>query len=55
MDFWISICCEFEVNDQLASLINILKYLKALPQDKEEGEQIFTTSQCNKPFMSKSV
>ncbi|XP_031436234.1 HEAT repeat-containing protein 1 [Clupea harengus] len=39
VDFWISICCEFEVNDQLASLINILKYLKALPQDKEEGSE----------------
>ncbi|XP_076155665.1 HEAT repeat-containing protein 1 [Alosa pseudoharengus] len=36
VDFWISICCEFEVKDQLTSLIKILKYLMVLPQDKED-------------------
>ncbi|XP_041714076.2 HEAT repeat-containing protein 1 isoform X2 [Coregonus clupeaformis] len=37
VEFWISVCCEFEVEDQLISLIKILKYLMALPQDKEDG------------------
>uniref|UniRef100_A0A4W5MAZ5 HEAT repeat-containing protein 1 n=1 Tax=Hucho hucho TaxID=62062 RepID=A0A4W5MAZ5_9TELE len=37
VEFWISVCCEFEVEEQLVSLIKILKYLMALPQDKEDG------------------
>lgn len=45
VEFWISVCCEFEVEEQLVSLIKILKYLMALPQDKEDGEKL------NKPAM----
>uniref|UniRef100_A0A673YEQ4 HEAT repeat-containing protein 1 n=1 Tax=Salmo trutta TaxID=8032 RepID=A0A673YEQ4_SALTR len=45
VEFWISVCCEFEVEEQLVSLIKILKYLMALPQDKEDGEEL------NKPAM----
>ncbi|XP_066552649.1 HEAT repeat-containing protein 1 [Amia ocellicauda] len=37
VEFWISICCEFEVQDQLASLVKVLKYLTTLPEDKDEG------------------
>ncbi|XP_055746724.1 HEAT repeat-containing protein 1 isoform X1 [Salvelinus fontinalis] len=37
VEFWISVCCEFEVEEQLVSLIKILKYLMALPQDKDDG------------------
>ncbi|XP_064176653.1 HEAT repeat-containing protein 1 isoform X2 [Anguilla rostrata] len=37
VEFWISVCCEFEVEDQLTSLVKILQYLATLPQDKEEG------------------
>lgn len=37
VDFWISVCCEFEVSDQLTSFIQILQYLMQLPQDKEDG------------------
>ncbi|MGH0159593.1 UNVERIFIED_CONTAM: hypothetical protein FKN15_008290 [Acipenser sinensis] len=37
-EFWISVCCEFEVEEQLASLIYILQYLPTLPEDKEEGQ-----------------
>ncbi|KAM6951021.1 HEAT repeat-containing protein 1 [Aplochiton taeniatus] len=37
VDFWISVCCEFEVSDQLTSFIKILQYLMQLPQDKEDG------------------
>ncbi|XP_072523688.1 HEAT repeat-containing protein 1 [Salminus brasiliensis] len=35
-EFWISLCCEFEVHEQLTSLTKILQFLMALPQDKEE-------------------
>ncbi|XP_077406288.1 HEAT repeat-containing protein 1 isoform X2 [Vanacampus margaritifer] len=36
MDFWISVCCQFEVAEQLTSLINILNFLIKLPDDKED-------------------
>ncbi|XP_034049132.1 HEAT repeat-containing protein 1 isoform X2 [Thalassophryne amazonica] len=36
VDFWIGLCCQFEVSDQLASLIHILVFLLQLPQDKDE-------------------
>uniref|UniRef100_A0A667YWZ9 HEAT repeat-containing protein 1 n=1 Tax=Myripristis murdjan TaxID=586833 RepID=A0A667YWZ9_9TELE len=36
VDFWISLCCHFEVSDQLTSLIRILQYLMQLPQDKDD-------------------
>lgn len=38
MDFWISLCCQFEANQQLSSLINILNFVLQLPVDKHEGE-----------------
>ncbi|KAL1264047.1 hypothetical protein QQF64_004402 [Cirrhinus molitorella] len=38
-DFWISVCCEFEVKEQLTSIIRILQYLMTLPQDKEEAPE----------------
>lgn len=38
VDFWISLCCQFEVSDQLTSLINILNFLLQLPDDKDDGE-----------------
>ncbi|KAM9336216.1 HEAT repeat-containing protein 1 [Symphorus nematophorus] len=37
VDFWISLCCQFEVNDQLTSLINILSFLLRLPDDKDDA------------------
>ncbi|KAM4715615.1 LOW QUALITY PROTEIN: HEAT repeat-containing protein 1 [Anableps anableps] len=37
MDFWISLCCQFDVNQQLSSLINILNFLLQLPDDKDEA------------------
>uniref|UniRef100_A0A6Q2YUR3 HEAT repeat-containing protein 1 n=1 Tax=Esox lucius TaxID=8010 RepID=A0A6Q2YUR3_ESOLU len=37
VEFWISVCCEFQVEDQLVSLIKILGYLMELPQDKQDG------------------
>ncbi|XP_007527955.1 HEAT repeat-containing protein 1 isoform X2 [Erinaceus europaeus] len=35
-EFWISVCCEFSVQDQVQSLMNILQYLLKLPEEKEE-------------------
>uniref|UniRef100_A0A671Q1S7 HEAT repeat-containing protein 1 n=1 Tax=Sinocyclocheilus anshuiensis TaxID=1608454 RepID=A0A671Q1S7_9TELE len=35
-EFWISVCCEFEIKEQLTSMIRILQYLMTLPQDREE-------------------
>lgn len=37
VDFWISLCCEFNVSDQLTSLINILNFLLQLPDDKDDA------------------
>ncbi|XP_007565302.1 HEAT repeat-containing protein 1 [Poecilia formosa] len=37
MDFWVSLCCQFEVNQQLNSLISILNFLLQLPDDKDEA------------------
>ncbi|KAJ8404760.1 hypothetical protein AAFF_G00331470 [Aldrovandia affinis] len=39
VEFWISVSCEFELQDQLTSLIKIIQYLASLPQDKEEGQE----------------
>lgn len=39
MDFWRSLCCQFEVNEQLTSLINILNFLLQLPDDKDDGKR----------------
>ncbi|KAK2499157.1 hypothetical protein MC885_011626 [Smutsia gigantea] len=35
-EFWISVCCEFSVQHQVQSLMNILQYLIKLPEEKEE-------------------
>ncbi|XP_028287492.1 HEAT repeat-containing protein 1 isoform X2 [Parambassis ranga] len=37
VDFWISLCCQFDVSDQLTTLINILNFLLQLPNDKEDA------------------
>uniref|UniRef100_A0A8C0R8Q6 HEAT repeat-containing protein 1 n=1 Tax=Canis lupus dingo TaxID=286419 RepID=A0A8C0R8Q6_CANLU len=36
-EFWISVCCEFSVQHQIQSLMNILQYLIKLPEEKEEA------------------
>ncbi|XP_058398947.1 HEAT repeat-containing protein 1 isoform X3 [Diceros bicornis minor] len=35
-EFWISVCCEFSVQHQIQSLMNIFGYLIKLPEEKEE-------------------
>ncbi|KAK5875369.1 hypothetical protein CesoFtcFv8_027852 [Champsocephalus esox] len=37
VEFWISLCCQFDVSDQLTSLINILNFLLQLPEDKDNA------------------
>ncbi|XP_034534761.1 HEAT repeat-containing protein 1 isoform X2 [Notolabrus celidotus] len=37
VDFWISLCCEFEVSDQLTSLVHVLSFLLQLPDDKDDA------------------
>uniref|UniRef100_A0A3Q1EQT7 HEAT repeat-containing protein 1 n=1 Tax=Acanthochromis polyacanthus TaxID=80966 RepID=A0A3Q1EQT7_9TELE len=37
VDFWVSVCCHFDVCDQLTSLINILNFLLRLPDDKDDA------------------
>ncbi|XP_061886702.1 HEAT repeat-containing protein 1 isoform X2 [Entelurus aequoreus] len=37
VDFWMSVCCHFEVSEQLTSLINILHFLMQLPDDKDDA------------------
>lgn len=48
MDLWISLCCHFDVSDQLTTLINILNFLLQLPDDKDDGETNTTnhSSRC---------
>lgn len=38
-EFWISVCCEFNVKQQLQSLIAILQYLAKLPANKEDDSE----------------
>ncbi|XP_062980420.1 HEAT repeat-containing protein 1 isoform X2 [Elgaria multicarinata webbii] len=35
-EFWISVCCEFSVIQQLQSLMKVLDYLTKLPENKED-------------------
>lgn len=37
VDLWISVCCHFEVSEQLVSLVNILNFLLQLPDDKDDN------------------
>lgn len=38
-EFWILVSCEFDVQDQIQSLVKILQYLMALPVNKDEDDQ----------------
>ncbi|XP_071595137.1 HEAT repeat-containing protein 1-like isoform X2 [Heliangelus exortis] len=37
-EFWISICCEFDVRSQLQSIMKIIQYLTELPENKEADD-----------------
>lgn len=40
MDFWVCVCCQFAVGEQLATLVSILHFLLQLPDDKDDGETV---------------
>ncbi|XP_068160889.1 HEAT repeat-containing protein 1 isoform X2 [Antennarius striatus] len=40
VDFWISVCCQFGVSDQVSALISILHFLLRLPDDKDDEAEI---------------
>ncbi|XP_063299718.1 HEAT repeat-containing protein 1 [Pelobates fuscus] len=48
-EFWVSICCEFSVYDQIESLIQLLQFLSKLPENKDEDEHEKKTSKARKP------
>ncbi|XP_030304092.1 HEAT repeat-containing protein 1 [Calypte anna] len=37
-EFWISICCEFDVRSQFQSIMKIIQYLTELPENKEADD-----------------
>ncbi|KAG8444101.1 hypothetical protein GDO86_009331 [Hymenochirus boettgeri] len=37
-EFWVSVCCQFSIPDQLKSLIKLLQFLAKLPENKEDQE-----------------
>uniref|UniRef100_A0A670XUW0 HEAT repeat-containing protein 1 n=1 Tax=Pseudonaja textilis TaxID=8673 RepID=A0A670XUW0_PSETE len=47
-EFWISVCCEFSVIEQLQSLMKLLNYLTNLPENKEETELFDVESHSGK-------
>uniref|UniRef100_A0A8C5R581 HEAT repeat-containing protein 1 n=1 Tax=Leptobrachium leishanense TaxID=445787 RepID=A0A8C5R581_9ANUR len=53
-EFWISICCQFGVYDQIESLIKLLQFLTKLPENKDEDEHDKRPSKANKPKTPKS-
>ncbi|XP_078136067.1 HEAT repeat-containing protein 1 [Sander vitreus] len=54
VDFWISLCCEFSVNDQLTSIINILNFLLQLPDDSDDAPVQRSLSRRGAPKKKKS-
>ncbi|KFO34254.1 HEAT repeat-containing protein 1 [Fukomys damarensis] len=45
-EFWISVCCEFSVQHQIQSLMDILQYLVKMPEDKEETLAKAVSKKC---------
>ncbi|XP_069625106.1 HEAT repeat-containing protein 1 [Ranitomeya imitator] len=38
-EFWVSVCCEFSVQNQLKSLVSLLKFISTLPENKEDDPE----------------
>ncbi|XP_071595136.1 HEAT repeat-containing protein 1-like isoform X1 [Heliangelus exortis] len=45
-EFWISICCEFDVRSQLQSIMKIIQYLTELPENKEDDPGLKKSRAC---------
>ncbi|NXN72323.1 HEAT1 protein, partial [Himantopus himantopus] len=46
-EFWISICCEFNVQSQFQSMLKIIQYLTELPENKEDDPGPKKSRTCN--------
>uniref|UniRef100_A0A8C3P4L5 HEAT repeat-containing protein 1 n=1 Tax=Cyanoderma ruficeps TaxID=181631 RepID=A0A8C3P4L5_9PASS len=46
-EFWISICCEFNVRSQFQSMMKIIQYLTELPENKEGNHKTEPTKPKN--------
>ncbi|KAG9461992.1 hypothetical protein GDO78_015181, partial [Eleutherodactylus coqui] len=51
-EFWVSVCCEFNVQNQLESLISLLIFLSKLPENKEDDPEQ-KKSKLQKPKVQK--
>ncbi|NXO05043.1 HEAT1 protein, partial [Rhinopomastus cyanomelas] len=45
-EFWISICCEFDVQSQFQSVMKIIQYLTELPENKEDDPGLKKPRTC---------
>ncbi|NXU02496.1 HEAT1 protein, partial [Buphagus erythrorhynchus] len=45
-EFWISICCEFNVRSQFQSVMKIIQYLTELPENKEDDPETKKLRTC---------
>ncbi|KFQ32889.1 HEAT repeat-containing protein 1, partial [Mesitornis unicolor] len=45
-EFWISICCEFDVQSQFQSMMKIIQYLTELPENKEDDPEPKKSKTC---------
>lgn len=52
-EFWVSVCCQFSVQNQLESLISLLKFLTKLPENKEEDDPEQKKSKVRKQNVQK--
>lgn len=49
-EFWISICCEFNVQSQFQSMMKIIQYLTELPENKEGKRKTEPASACEPSY-----
>ncbi|NXD79776.1 HEAT1 protein, partial [Halcyon senegalensis] len=45
-EFWISICCEFNVRSQFQSMLKVIQYLTELPENKEDDPESKKSRTC---------
>ncbi|KFO77095.1 HEAT repeat-containing protein 1 [Cuculus canorus] len=51
-EFWISICCEFNVHSQFQSVMKIIQYLTELPENKEDDPEPKKSRTCKTKLKS---
>lgn len=50
-EFWISICCEFNIHSQFQSMMKIIHYLTELPENKEGNCKTEQQKYMNLPLL----